>query len=449
MQRWFFLIPLLPMALTPASAQKAPADLADIVAPLLPSVVTVTTVRLTETPQGAHREVSAGSGFIIDSAGLIVTNNHVVDSTFEISVTLADNTVLPAILLGQDDLTDLAVLKVRSETPLAAAHYGDSEKLRIGQSVIAIGNPYAIGTSVSAGIISALGRDMREGPYDNYIQTDAAINHGNSGGPLFDLQGEVIGVNSVVFTPNEQGGSIGLGFAIPANEARFVAAQLAHQGYVRRAWLGARIQDLTPAMAESLGLAHAQGAIVVAPVRGSPAARAGIEPGDVILAFDGRDMHDFRALSRAVETQPIGQAVPVAIWRDGATKILTITLAEKPGQQQHEPAHSAASASATTTPNPDLGLALAPLTTRSKYKFDADQTGVLITGINPNSPASDQGLHAGDLIVQVQRRSVATPSEVLQQLTALRTERRQHVLMLIQGSDGLRWVALRIGGVTG
>ena len=428
----------------PAFAQKAPTDLPEIVAPLLADVVNVATVRITQTPQGPHRDLSAGSGFIIDPAGIIVTNNHVADGAAEITVTLHDNTVLPATLLGQDELTDLAVLKVKSETPLPAATFGDSEKLRVGQAVIAIGNPYAIGTSVSTGIVSALGRDMREGPYDNYIQTDAAINHGNSGGPLFDLQGQVIGVNAVVFSPSESGGSVGLGFAIPSNEARFVALQLARQGYVRRGWLGARIQDMTPAMADSLGLPHTEGAMVVAPVPGSPAARAGIATGDVILAFGGREMADFRALSRAVATQEIGASVPVTVWRDGRPQALTVTIAERPGDHPHAIVTSAPSA-APAEPT-GLGMGLAPINgmLRAKFKLDDAQEGVAVTAITPDSPASDQGLRPGDVIVRVQQKSVGSPAEVTQGLEELRAGHRRHVLLLVLAPDGLRWVALRL-----
>ncbi|HSU05038.1 MAG TPA: Do family serine endopeptidase [Acetobacteraceae bacterium] len=430
----------------PVFAQKAPTDLSAIVAPLLPEVVNVSTVRITQTPNGPHRDLSAGSGFIVDPAGIIVTNNHVVDGSAEITVTLHDSTVLPATLLGQDELTDLAVLKVKSETPLPAVRYGDSEKLRIGQPVIAIGNPYAIGTSVSAGIVSALGRDMREGPYDNYIQTDAAINHGNSGGPLFDLQGEVVGVNSVVFSPTEQGGSVGLGFAIPANEARFVATQLAHQGYVRRGWLGARIQDLTPAMAESVGLPRAQGAMVVAAVAGSPAAKAGLEAADVILAFAGREMQDFRTLSRAVATQEIGASVPMTIWRDGKQIDLTVTIAERPGDHPHQTGASSV-APAGVADSPDLGLTVERITPalRTKFKLDNAQTGVVVVSVAPDSAAADQGLHVGDVIVKVQRDAVDAPIDMTTRLSALRSERRQHVLMLVRGQDGLRWIALRLG----
>ena len=432
-------------ALSPATAQKASTDLSDIVAPLLAQVVNVTTVRITPTPQGLHREVFAGSGFIIDPSGLIVTNNHVADGAAEITVTLYDNTILPATLLGQDELTDLAVLKVKSEAALPAAQFGDSEKLHVGQPVIAIGNPYAIGTSVSAGIVSALGRDMRESPYDDYIQTDAAINHGNSGGPLFDLQGHVVGVNSVVFSPSEQGGSIGLGFAVPSNEARFVATQLIEQGFVRRGWLGARIQNVNPAMADAVGLPRAEGAIVVAVIAGSPAAKAGLQAEDVILTFDGREMTDFRMLSRAVATREIGTSVPLTVWRDGNRSNMTVTVSERPGDRPH-PTPPAPASPVVVADDATLGLTLVPLSRafRAKFKLDDTQTGVVVSRVEPDSAAADQGLRAGDLIVRVGQQMVTAPAEISKEIAAARGGVHEHVLILVQGQDGLRWVALRL-----
>ena len=430
---------------SPATAQKASADLSDVVAPLLAEVVNVTTVRITPTPQGSHREVFAGSGFIIDPSGLIVTNNHVADGAAQITVTLHDNTILPATLLGQDELTDLAVLKVKSEAPLPAAQFGDSEKLRVGQPVIAIGNPYAIGTSVSAGIVSALGRDMRESPYDDYIQTDAAINHGNSGGPLFDLAGQVVGVNSVVFSPSEQGGSIGLGFAVPSNEARFVATQLVEQGFVRRGWLGARIQNVTPAMADALGLARAEGAIVVAVIAGSPAAKAGLQAEDVILTFDGREMTDFRMLSRAVATREIGTSVPLTVWRDGNRSNMTVIVSERPGDRPRPPAPAPASP-IVAADDATLGLTLVPLSRafRTRFRLDDAQTGVAVSGVELDSAAADQGLRVGDLIVRVGQQMVTAPAEISKDIATARGGHHEHVLMLVQGQDGLRWVALRL-----
>ena len=442
---WLALFTLLAPAVAPAA--EAPTvcstDIARTIAPLLAATVTVATVHISPGDRGPHRELFAGSGFIIDPAGLIVTNNHVADGAAEITVTLHNNTVLPATVIGQDDLTDLAVLKVRAETALPAVKWGDSDKLEIGQPVVVIGNPYGIGTSVSTGVVSALGRDMREGPYDDYIQTDAAINHGNSGGPMFDLEGEVVGIASVVYSPSTNGGSVGIGFAISTNVARFVISQLIRQGYVRRGWLGARIQDLTPAMADGLGLPQAEGAIVVDPVPGGPAAKAGLEIGDVVLRFGDRPMPDFRSLSRAVATQEVGTPVPVTVWRDGAEQTLTVTLAERPDEPQHmTPPRELAPAVAP----PDLGLALLPLdaAARARYRLQRDQQGLLVTAVTPGSAAADQGLRAGDIILRVQGLAAEPAAAMQQEIARQRSEHRHHVLLLVQSPDETHWVALRL-----
>ncbi len=442
---WLALAALLTPAV--ATAADAPlscaADAPKIVAPLLAATVAVSTIHITQGKDGPHRETFTGSGFIIDPAGLIVTNNHVADGAAEISVTLHDKTVLTATVVGEDDLTDLAVLKVRAETPLPAVKWGNSDKLQIGQPVIVIGDPYSMGISVSTGVVSALGRDMREGPYDDYIQTDAAINHGNSGGPMFDRQGEVVGINSVVFSPSPNGGSVGIGFAIPSNVAQFVVSQLIRQGYVRRGWLGAFIQDLTPAMADGLGLPHAEGAIIAEPVPEGPAAKAGLESGDVVLRFGDRPVPDFRSLSRAVATQEVGTSVPLTVWRNSSQRTLTVTISERPGQPEHATPPQAVVPAVTP---PDLGLAFAPLdvAARSRYHFAPDQTGLLVTGVTPGSPAADQELHAGDVILRVQDQGAASADVIQQEIARQRAENRDHVLLLVQGPDGPRWVALRL-----
>jgi serine protease Do len=446
---WLALVALLisPMAPAVAPAAEPPLacakDIAKIVAPLLPATVAVSTLHITQGKDGPKRETFDGSGFIIDPAGLIVTNNHVADGAAEITVTLHDNTVLPATVVGQDDLTDLAVIKVRAETPLPAVKWGNSDDLQVGQSVIVIGNPYGMGISVSTGIVSGLDRDMREGPYDDYIQTDAAINHGNSGGPMFDLQGRVVGINSVVFSPSANGGSVGIGFAIPSNVAKFVVSELIRQGYVRRGWLGARIQDMTPAMADAVGLPHPEGAIIVAPVPGGPAANAGLQSGDVVLRFGDRPMHDFRGLSRAVATQEVGTSVPLTIWRDGSERTLSVTIAVRPGQPEHvTPPRAVESVVAP----PDLGLALAPLNSaaRVRYHLDQEQTGLLVTSVTPGSTAAEQDLRAGDVILRVQDVPAVSADIIQQEAVRQRSENRDHLLVLVQNSKGTRWVALRL-----
>src|SRR6266849_883118 len=265
--------------------------------------------------RGPRRVNSLGSGFIIDASGIVVTNNHVISEADEVTVILNDGSRLKAEIIGKDQKTDIALLRVKPDKPLKAVKFGDSEKLRLGEWVIAIGNPFSLGGSVTAGIVSARNRDINSGPYDNYIQTDAAINRGNSGGPLFNLNGEVIGVNTAIISPS--GGSIGIGFAVPANSAVAVIEQLRQYGETRRGWLGVRIQQVTEDIAESLGLKPPRGALVAGVDEKGPAKPAGIEPGDVIVKFDGKDIREMKDLPRIVADTPVGKDVDVVIVRKG------------------------------------------------------------------------------------------------------------------------------------
>src|SRR3954447_12841275 len=292
---------------------------------------------------GGGRAVSLGSGFIVDTAGYIVTNNHVIEGADEISVTLTDNTTLKAKLVGKDERVDLALLKVDTDHPLKAVPFGDSDTARVGDWVLAIGNPFGLGGSVTAGIVSARGRDIRQGPYDDFIQTDAAINRGNSGGPLFNMDGQVIGINTAIYSPS--GGSVGIGFSVPANLAKSVVAQLKDFGHPRRGWLGVRIQQVTPDIAESLGLHEAQGAMVAGVNDGGPAEKSGIRNGDVILKFNNQDVKEMRTLPRIVAETDIGKSVPVVLWRDGKEVTVQAAVGELPDDVQQ------ASASPTGMPS--------------------------------------------------------------------------------------------------
>ncbi|MDP9095392.1 MAG: Do family serine endopeptidase, partial [Pseudomonadota bacterium] len=279
---------------------------------------------------GGGRAVSLGSGFIIDKSGYIVTNNHVIDGADEISVTLTDNTTLKAKLVGKDDRVDLALLKVETDHPLTAVSFGDSDTSRVGDWVLAIGNPFGLGGSVTAGIVSARGRDIRQGPYDDFIQTDAAINRGNSGGPLFNMNGEVIGINTAIYSPS--GGSVGIGFSVPANLAKPVIMQLREYGHARRGWLGVRIQQVTPDIAEAIGLKDVQGAMVAGMNDGGPADKAGIHNGDVILKFNGQDVKEMRTLPRLVAETEVGKQVPVVLWRDHKEVTVQASTGELPDE---------------------------------------------------------------------------------------------------------------------
>ena len=397
--------------------------------------------------QPPRRVNSLGSGFIIDSSGLVVTNNHVIADADEISVILNDGTTLKADIVGRDTKTDLALLKVKPDKPLKAVKFGDSDKLRLGEWVIAIGNPFSLGGTVTAGIVSARNRDINSGPYDNYIQTDAAINRGNSGGPLFNLNGEVIGVNTAIISPS--GGSIGIGFAVPSKTVVPVIDQLREFKEVRRGWLGVRIQQVTPDIAESLGLHDATGAMVAGVNDGGPADKAKIHNGDIILKFNGQDVKEMRSLPRIVADSEVGKSVPAALWRDGKEVTVQAMLAEKPDDVQVASATSGEKPAAEKpTEISGLGMKLAPITQDMKDKFslNADQKGVVITDVSPNSPAAERGLKPGDVVVEVQQGEVTTPADVQQKVDSVRKESRKSVLMLIQRQDGLQWVPLSLSG---
>ena len=396
-------------------------------------------------PSGPRRVSSLGSGFIIDSAGIVVTNNHVISEADEITVILNDGTRLKAELVGKDQKTDLALLRVKPDKPLKAVKFGDSEKLRLGEWVIAIGNPFSLGGTVTAGIVSARNRDINSGPYDNYIQTDASINRGNSGGPLFNLDGEVIGINTAIISPS--GGSIGIGFAVPSKTALPVIEQLKQFGETRRGWLGVRIQQVTDEIAETLGIKPPRGALVAGVDDRGPAKPAGIEPGDVIVKFDGKEIKEMRDLPRVVADTPVGKDVPVVIIRKGKEETKTVKLGrledgEKPAQVSKQDVVPDKSVVKKT-----LGIELANLSDdlRKRYKIKDGVKGIVITGIDANSPASGKRLSAGDVIVEIAQEAVASPDEFQAKIEKLKKDGRKSALLLVAGADGeLRFVALSL-----
>jgi len=398
------------------------------------------------SPAPERRMQSLGSGFIVDPAGYVVTNNHVIDGADEVTVTLQDNTTLKATIVGRDETGDIALLKVSSDKPLPFVSFGDSDRERVGDWVVAIGNPFGLGGTVTAGIVSARGRDIRQGPYDDFIQTDAAINRGNSGGPLFNMDGEVIGINTAIYSPS--GGSIGIGFAIPSNMAKVVVAQLKDFGHPRRGWLGVRIQQVTPDIAESLGLHDPSGAMVAGVNDGGPADKAKIRNGDIILKFNNQDVKEMHNLPRIVADSQVGQTVPVVLWRDGKEVTVQAIVAEKPDDKPQ--LASAAPAGQPDQQKPTeiagLGLKLAPIgqEMRDKFQLGADQKGVVITDVAPDSPAAERGLKPGDVVVEVQQQPVSSPADVQSRIDTQRKQSRKSVLMLIQSQDGLRWVPLSL-----
>ena len=452
-----------------AAARGAPESFADLAERLLPTVVNISTTQNLPgggqdqdfeeffkdfferrggepEPHQRRRSSSLGSGFVIDPSGYIVTNHHVIENADEVSVRFHDGTTLDAEVVGSDKDTDLALLKVESPKPLASTKWGNSTKTRIGDWVMAIGNPFGLGGSVTAGIVSARQRDINAGRYDDFIQTDAAINRGNSGGPMFNLDGEVIGVNTAIFSPS--GGSVGIGFAIPSSLARNVVRQLREDGEVSRGWLGVRIQTVNEELAEGLRLDKPRGALVASVTEDSPAADAGIEQGDVIIKFDGRDVVEMRKLPLMVAETPIGAAVPVVVWRKGKEETFTVTIgkldiekiAAAPGIAP-EPDES------NSDEVPSLGLALGKMSPELREQFELDDTaqGVVITEVDPESSSAEKGLRAGDVIVEVDQEAVASPSEVSEKITRAKDEGFRVVTLLIYSQGEFRWVAVKLG----
>ena len=395
----------------------------------------------TPTPRRVN---SLGSGFIIDAGGLVVTNSHVIADADEINVVLGDGTKLKAEILGRDQKTDMALLKVKPEKPLKAVSFGDSDKLRLGEWVVAIGNPFGLGGTVTAGIVSARNRDINSGPYDNYIQTDASINRGNSGGPLFNLNGEVVGVNTAIISPS--GGSIGIGFAVPAKTALAVMDQLRQFGETRRGWLGVRIQQVTDEIAESLGMKQTRGALIAGVDDKGPAKPAGIEPGDVVVKFDGKEIKDMRDLPRIVADTPVGKDVEVLIVRKGKEETKTVKLGRL---EDSDPKLAAATKSEPkdeqSVVKKTLGLDLANLSEelRRRHKIKDGIKGVVITAVEPGSAAAEKRLSAGDVIVEVAQEPVASAADVQKRVDQLKKEGRRSALLLVANAEGeLRFVAL-------
>jgi len=403
-----------------------------------------------EGGNGSQQKVqSLGSGFVLDAEkGIVVTNNHVIADADEIEINFSDGSKLKAELVGTDTKTDLAVLKVDPTLKkLKAVKFGDSDKMRIGDWVMAIGNPFGLGGTVTVGIISARNRDIDAGPYDDFIQTDAAINRGNSGGPLFNMYGDVVGINTAIISPS--GGSIGIGFSIPSVLASGVVAQLVEFGETRRGWLGVRIQPVTDEIAESLGIAVAKGALVSGIIKGGPVDNGTIEVGDVIVKFDGKDIDYSRDLPLVVAESPVGKEVDVVVLRKGTEMTVKVTLGRlEEGEQRAEAGGEADSEDggpvATATV---LGLTVGELTdeARSKFEIGPDVSGVIITEVAKNSAASERGVVAGDVITEIAQETVSTPSDVLDRISSLKEQGRRNALLMLASKTGeLRFVTIRI-----
>lgn len=473
----------------PGSAQPrmvGPASVADLADRLLGAVVNISTSQKVEggperpTPplaapdgsplqdffndllngkegDGENRVQSLGSGFVLDPTGIVVTNNHVIADADEITVNFADGRQLNATVVGVDAKTDLAVLKVESDTPLAAVRFGDSDAVRIGDWVMAIGNPFGLGGSVTVGIVSARGRNIQAGPYDNFIQTDAAINRGNSGGPLFDMYGNVIGINTAIISPT--GGSIGIGFAIPSLLAQNVVDQLREFGETRRGWLGIRLQEVTDEIAEGLGLPNARGALVMGIIPEGPADTGQIEIGDVVTRFDGREIVTSRDLPRIVAETEIGKTVTLDILRkeslDAPAKPVTVQVTlgrledadETDAGEDEAPADADPAAPETATPPATLGLQLSDVSDELKKRFDLadDLSGVVVTEVAPNSAAGEKGIEAGTVIKEIGQEAVKDAADARAKLAKLKSDGRRNALLLLSDRSGdLRFAVVPI-----
>jgi serine protease Do len=397
-----------------------------------------------QAPQ-QRRSQSAGSGFVVDPSGIVVTNNHVIGDANEITVIFNDGLRLKAEVIGKDSKVDLAVLRVKHDKPLPSVKFGDSDKMRIGDPVMAIGNPFGLGGSVSSGIVSARNRDISQGPYDTYIQTDAAINKGNSGGPLFNMAGEVIGINTAILSPT--GGSVGIGFAVPSTLATNIVDQLKEFGETRRGWLGVRIQTVDDATAEALGLGTARGALVAGIDEKGPAKPAGLETGDVIVKFDGKDVKDSRDLPRIVAATPVGKDVPIQIVRKGKEETKTVKLGrlEDGEKVQSASVNKPAAEPAKPAVTSALGLEFSPQTDelRKRYSIKDGLKGVVITKVDANSNAADKRILVGELIVEVGQEPVNAPADVTKRLDALKKEGKKSALLLVSNGQGeVRFVAV-------
>ena len=387
-------------------------------------------------PRQRHQMITGeGSGFFISADGYAVTNNHVVDHASSVQVTLDDGTSYTAKVVGTDPKTDLALIKVDGKKDFPFVTFSD-QKPRIGDWVVAVGNPFGLGGTVTAGIVSASGRDIGNGPYDDFIQIDAPINKGNSGGPAFDMNGNVIGVNTAIFSPS--GGSVGIGFDIPASTAKLVVAQLKDKGAVTRGWLGVQVQPVTADIADSLGLKEARGAIVDTPQDGSPAAKAGITAGDVITAVNGTAIKDSRDLARTIATLAPGSSVKLDVFRNGGTKTLTLALGELPNERQAKANGGDEGREQPSAGTPRLGLGLAP----AAEVQGAGQKGVVVTEVDPQGPAAQRGIQTGDVILNVGGKAVANVADVRSELAQAKSSGKHSVLLQVRSAEATRFVAV-------
>ncbi|MFZ4125401.1 MAG: DegQ family serine endoprotease [Rickettsiales bacterium] len=395
--------------------------------------------------QQPERDVtSLGSGFVIDASGYIVTNNHVVAQADEVTITFHDDTKLKAKIIGTDAKTDLALLKVEAPKPLTYVNFGDSDALKVGDWVIAVGNPFGLGGSVSAGIVSARGRNINAGPFDDFIQTDAAINRGNSGGPLFDTKGDVVGINSAIFSPT--GGSVGIGFAVPSSMAKSIIEQLRKNGSIKRGWLGVKIQEVTDEVADSIGLDKARGALVLEVSPDGPAKNSGIQAGDVIVKFNGEEVSAMRSLPRMVAETDIGKRSEVTVWRKGHEQHYTVKLGQLPEDAKDAKPQVTGDKKPNARKQAVYGMALAPINReiRQTYRIPAHVQGLFLLDIQTNSEAAARGLQPGDVLVEANQESLDSIAKLESIFKAAKTDGRGYVLLRVVRADNARFVTLPV-----
>jgi serine protease Do len=445
-----------PLSLPPVVNQ---AGFSDLVTKVKPAVVNIATTEISRQTNGEalpdfpqdspfaqmfrqfdHRgsapEHALGSGFIIDAAGYIVTNNHVVDGAHKITVTLDDGSSHPAKVVGRDAKTDLALLKIDAGKPLPYVAFGESGKEHVGDWVIAVGNPFGLGGTVTAGIVSAHGRNINEGPYDDFLQIDAPINPGNSGGPLFNQSGQVIGIDTAIYSPN--GGSVGIGFAIPSDLASQVVAQLREHGKIERGWLGVQMQPITPALAKAVGLSKDGGVLVNDVLPGSPAAKAKLAQGDVILSFNDAVIKEPRDLAMAVAKAHAGDMAKITYWRDGHEHTAQVGIAT----QEKDPAEARQSDGKEGT----VGLALLPMSNdaRAQLGLDPSAKGVVVASVTEGSPADESGLQQGDVIVRIGDTAVTSPREVASRIHEAEQAKKEAVPLLVTRNGTTYYIALQL-----
>ncbi len=442
--------------IAPAFAGSAdPAD-ASVASRAAPAVVNLSAWKLSapdKTGKPRRRIKSYGSGFVVDPAGIIVTNKHVIDGAFDIRVLFNDGSLAPAQALALSPLSDLAVLKVNVDHPLPTLAWGDSGAVQVGDQVLTIGNQLNWGTSVSAGIVSGLNRNLKDSPFDSYIQTDAATNHGNSGGPLIDRDGKVIGVDTALYNPQQNGGFIGIGFAIPSSTAEYVTKRLLDPSHPVPGWLGFNLQDMNAELGTAFGAPQAAGApqgagaLISALDASGPASKVGLRPGDLLKQFNGRPLNDARAFMRLIAETPVGSTVRLTVWRAGKEQEVTVPVAAWPNYTPQGGIMSARAAAKMMKMEPDPGVKLAAISAadRKQYGLSPDETGILVTHVDPDSEAHELEIQPGNVIIAILGASVTTPNDVWRAIQQAHEHGQPYLAVLVRSGKGVQWLSFSIG----